>query len=74
MAVYTVSQVSSHIKESLESDPLLMDLWVVGEVSGLRNRLMSQYSKTYITILVKKALEFGGLSDDRRHRLGLPLF
>ncbi|MDA0264232.1 MAG: exodeoxyribonuclease VII large subunit [Chloroflexi bacterium] len=35
MAVYTVSQVSSHIKESLESDPLLTDLWIVGEVSGL---------------------------------------
>jgi exodeoxyribonuclease VII large subunit len=36
VAVYTVSQVSFHIKESLESDPLLRDLWVVGEVSGLR--------------------------------------
>ena len=47
MAVYTVSQVSSHIKESLESDPLLMDLWVVGEVSGLR---ASSAGHTYFSL------------------------
>ena len=47
MAVYTVSQVSFHIKDSLESDPLLMDLWVVGEVSNLRS---SSAGHTYFSL------------------------
>lgn len=34
MAVYTVSQVSRYIKESLERDALLADLWVSGEISN----------------------------------------
>ena len=53
MAVYTVSQVSSHIKESLESDPLLMDLWVVGEVSGLRT---SSAGHTYFSLKDRESL------------------
>ena len=53
MAVYTVSQVSSHIKESLESDPLLMDLWVVGEVSGLRS---SSAGHTYFGLKDRESL------------------
>ena len=53
MAVYTVSQVSSHIKESLESDPLLMDLWVVGEVSGLRT---SSAGHTYFGLKDRESL------------------
>ena len=53
MAVYTVSQVSSHIKESLESDPLLMDLWVVGEVSGLRS---SSAGHTYFSLKDRDSL------------------
>ena len=53
MAVYTVSQVSEHIKESLESDPLLMDLWVVGEVSGLRN---SSAGHTYFSLKDRESL------------------
>ena len=53
MAVYTVSQVSSHIKESLESDPLLMDLWIVGEVSGLRN---SSAGHTYFSLKDRESL------------------
>ena len=53
MAVYTVSQVSYHIKESLESDPLLMDLWVVGEVSGLRN---SSAGHTYFSLKDRESL------------------
>ena len=36
MAVYTVSQVSQHVKEVLESDPILADVLVEGEVSNLR--------------------------------------
>lgn len=36
MAVYTVSQVTSHLRQSLESDPLLADLFVAGEISSLR--------------------------------------
>ena len=53
MAVYTVSQVSSHIKESLESDPLLMDLWVVGEISGLR---ASSAGHTYFSLKDRDSL------------------
>ena len=53
MAVYTVSQVSDHIKESLESDPLLMDLWVVGEVSGLRT---SSAGHTYYGLKDRESL------------------
>ena len=53
MAVYTVSQVSSHIKESLESDPLLMALWVVGEVSGLR---ASSAGHTYFSLKDRESL------------------
>ena len=36
MAVYTVSQVTSYLREALESDPLLGDLNVAGEISNLR--------------------------------------
>ena len=36
MAIFTVSQVTQYLKESLEQDPLLADLWVSGEVSNLR--------------------------------------
>ena len=53
MAVYTVSQVSFHIKESLESDPLLNDLWVIGEVSGLR---ASSAGHTYFSLKDRDSL------------------
>jgi exodeoxyribonuclease VII large subunit len=53
VAVYTVSQVSAHIKESLESDPLLMDLWIVGELSGLR---MSSAGHTYFDLKDRESL------------------
>ena len=53
MAVYTVSQVSSHIKESLETDPLLIDIWIVGEVSGLRN---SSAGHTYFSLKDRESL------------------
>ena len=36
VSVYTVAQVTSHLREKLESDPLLADLWVLGEASNLR--------------------------------------
>ena len=35
MPVYTVSEVSSYIKDTLERDALLQDAWVTGEVSNL---------------------------------------
>ena len=35
MAVYTVSQVAEYLRDSLEGDRLLADLWVSGEVSNL---------------------------------------
>ena len=53
MAVYTVSQVSFHIKESLESDPFLRDLWIVGEVSGLR---ASSAGHTYFGLKDRESL------------------
>ncbi|MBI4339523.1 MAG: exodeoxyribonuclease VII large subunit [Chloroflexi bacterium] len=33
--VYTVAQVAAYLRESLEADPFLGDLWVSGEVSNL---------------------------------------
>ncbi|PKB77936.1 MAG: exodeoxyribonuclease VII large subunit [SAR202 cluster bacterium Io17-Chloro-G9] len=47
MAVYTVSQVTGYLKEALESDPLLGDLNVVGEVSNLR---VSGAGHSYFTL------------------------
>ena len=47
MAVYTVSQVTTHLRQSLESDPLLSDLWLVGEVSNLRT---SASGHSYFTL------------------------
>ena len=47
MAVYTVSQVTSHLRQSLESDPVLADLWVVGEISNLR---VSSSGHSYFTL------------------------
>ena len=35
MPTYTVSQVTSEIKELLESNPFLADLWIEGEISNL---------------------------------------
>ena len=35
MAVYTVSQVAEYLRDSLESDRLLANLWVSGELSNL---------------------------------------
>ena len=35
MAVYSVSQVVSYLKEILAHDPVLQDLWVTGEVANL---------------------------------------
>lgn len=47
MAVYTVSQVTSYLREALESDPLLGDLNVAGEVSNLR---VSGAGHSYFTL------------------------
>ena len=46
-AVYTVSQVTAYLRESLEGDPLLSDLFVVGEVSNLR---VSAAGHSYFTL------------------------
>ena len=35
MPAYTVSQVATYIRDELESDPHLADLWIEGEVSNL---------------------------------------
>jgi exodeoxyribonuclease VII large subunit len=47
VAVYTVSQVTTYLRLALESDPLLADLWVVGEVSNLR---VSTAGHSYFTL------------------------
>jgi exodeoxyribonuclease VII large subunit len=47
VAVYTVSQVTTYLRDSLENDPLLADLWVVGEVSNLR---VSSSGHSYFTV------------------------
>ena len=36
MQVYSVRQVATHLRELLESDLFLSDLWIAGEVSNLR--------------------------------------
>ncbi len=47
MPVYTVSQVTTYLAEALESDPLLADLYVSGEVSNLR---VSAAGHSYFTL------------------------
>lgn len=47
MPVYTVTQVTTHIRQSFESDSLLNDLWVLGEVSNLR---VSSSGHSYFSI------------------------
>ena len=47
MVVRTVSQVTSHLKQALESDPLLSDLLVEAEVSNLR---VSGAGHSYFTL------------------------
>ncbi len=47
MPVYTVTQVATHLRQSIEGDPLLSDLWVAGEVSNLR---VSSSGHSYFTI------------------------
>ena len=47
MAVYTVAQVTSHLRQSFERDPMLADLWVVGEISNLR---VSSSGHSYFTL------------------------
>ena len=47
MAVYTVAQVTAHLRQKMEGDPLLADLWVVGEASNLR---VSSAGHSYFTL------------------------
>ena len=50
--ILTVSQVAVHLRELLESNPFLGDLWIVGEVS---NRRASSGGHTYFTLKDSKA-------------------
>jgi exodeoxyribonuclease VII large subunit len=43
LPVYSVSQVTGYLKESLEADALLGDLWVRGEVSNLSHSAAGHY-------------------------------
>ena len=47
MPVFTVSQVTLYLKQSLERDPLLADLWISGEISNLRTY---QSGHSYFTL------------------------
>ena len=47
MQIFTVSQVTHYLKESLEQDPMLADLWISGEVSNLR---VSPSGHSYFTL------------------------
>ncbi len=47
MPVFSVSQVANHLRQTIESDPLLSDLWVAGEVSNLR---VSASGHSYFTL------------------------
>lgn len=47
MPVYTVSQVTAYIRDLLDRDSLLSDLWISGEVSNLT---LSQAGHTYFTL------------------------
>ena len=35
MNIHTVSEVSSYLKQAIEADPVLRDVWVKGEISNL---------------------------------------
>ena len=43
MPVYSVGQVTRYLKESLEADAVLSDMWVRGEVSNLFNSAAGHY-------------------------------
>ena len=47
MQVFTVSQVTQYLKQYLEQDPMLADLWISGEVSNLR---VSPSGHSYFTL------------------------
>ena len=47
MPVYSVTQVTRYLKDSLERDHLLSELWISGEVSNLRT---STSGHTYLTL------------------------
>ena len=51
-SVYTVSEVSAHLKEYLEANPVLADLTVVGEVANHRNPSSGHH---YFTLRDEKA-------------------
>ena len=53
MPVYTVSQVTRYIKESLERDTLLADLWVSGEASNVAR---SAAGHTYFSLKEENTL------------------
>ena len=53
MPVYTVSQVTRYIKESLERDTLLADLWVSGEASNVAR---SAAGHTYFSLKEENSL------------------
>ena len=47
MPIFTVSQISTYLKQLVENDELLTDLWLTGEISNLRT---SQAGHSYFTL------------------------
>ena len=47
MPIYSVAQVARYLRELLEEDPQLNDLWIAGEVSNLTT---SQAGHIYFTL------------------------
>ncbi|HUE75788.1 MAG TPA: exodeoxyribonuclease VII large subunit, partial [Chloroflexota bacterium] len=52
MEIYDVSQVTFHLKNVIESDPTLVDLWVSGEIS---NFTLAQSGHAYFTLKDQRA-------------------
>ena len=63
MPTYTVSQVTSEIKELLESDPFLADLWIEGEVSNLS---IASSGHAYFNLKDQQAVLQGVMFRNRR--------
>lgn len=43
MLLLTISQINAHLRELLDADPLLVDLWARGEVSNLKRHNSGHY-------------------------------
>ena len=68
MQIYTVGQITSYLRELLETDSLLADLWISGEVSNL-----SESAAGHLYFTLKDEASQLRCVLFRRGRLALPL-